>query len=297
MAGKMVWLKWWPSAWADEPSLKLVSRAARSLWVDMLCYMATHSPERGRLLLPNSTTPTDKQMTQLFADPGEDIADLIAELKEQKVCDVGEHGEIICRRMVRDEEKRLARERAREAKIKSRTELELPQDANLDLFTPQADPKPEKSSPESDIVEDYVQTSDVTLAAQSKQVGASDVHRVYVHYRSYHPRSHPRPKTNSKEWRAIAARLKEGYSVADICRAIDGCHKSSWHQGYNDAGKRYDSLELICRDASKINSFIEIAENGERNTSAMKPENAKDFGSLTEWVNSEAYQNSILSTI
>ena len=85
---------------------------------------------------------------------------------------------------------------------------------------------------------------------------------VFDHYRTHHPRAHRKPSPKSKEWRAIKARFAEGYTVQDLCSAIDGCHKSPWHMGANERGRKYDSLELITRDGSKVQQFMEFARNG-----------------------------------
>jgi hypothetical protein len=79
-------------------------------------------------------------------------------------------------------------------------------------------------------------------------------------YRKHHPKS--RLGTNSKEARLIRNRLAEGYSTGDLCQAIDGCHLSEFHNGANDRGKAYQSLELIMRDSSHVSGFMEIAEKG-----------------------------------
>ena len=44
--------------------------------------------------------------------------------------------------------------------------------------------------------------------------------------------------------------------------AVDGCHASAWHMGDNDRGRPYNSLELILRDASKVQFFSELARAG-----------------------------------
>lgn len=85
------------------------------------------------------------------------------------------------------------------------------------------------------------------------------VRLVFEHYRKHHPRSFPKPSSNSKEWKAIRARLNEGYTVADLCEAIDGCHKSPWHCGENERNRPFQALELIVRSADKVNQFVEIA--------------------------------------
>jgi hypothetical protein len=81
---------------------------------------------------------------------------------------------------------------------------------------------------------------------------------VFDHYRTYHPRAHRKPHSKQKEWVKIKARLAEGYTVEDLKLAIDGCHKSAFHCGDNENGKRYNSLELIVRDGSKVQQFMEI---------------------------------------
>lgn len=92
---------------------------------------------------------------------------------------------------------------------------------------------------------------------------AGEVEQVVAHYRKHHPRALPRVTSASKEYRQVAARLREGYTVQDLCDAIDGCHASAWHMGQNDRRTRYNSLELITRTADKVTQFIEILR-GER---------------------------------
>jgi hypothetical protein len=55
----------------------------------------------------------------------------------------------------------------------------------------------------------------------------------------------------------IDARLKQGYELDYILKAIDGCSKSSYHMGQNDKGTKYNNLSLICRDGDKLEQFAE----------------------------------------
>lgn len=73
--------------------------------------------------------------------------------------------------------------------------------------------------------------------------------------------------------RAIAGRLREGYSVADIKSAIDGCRMSPFHMGENDAGNIYNDLTLICRNGAKLEQFIAFLEKTPR-----KPSYGNDVG-------------------
>ncbi len=73
---------------------------------------------------------------------------------------------------------------------------------------------------------------------------------------------HRTAKLDAKRVKAIKGRLKDGYTVDDLCRAIDGCKLSPHHQGKNDAGTIYDDIELICRDGPHVDNFRKIAERG-----------------------------------
>lgn len=120
----------------------------------------------------------------------------------------------------------------------------------------------EKESP----VSNELVTRDVTLDNDREERRGEDkrghvkgeVVEVFDHYRSYHPRSHKKPSQRSKEYKKIEARLNEGYSVDDLKRAIDGCHQSPYHMGENENGRKYDTLELIVRDGSKVSMFMEV---------------------------------------
>ncbi len=88
-----------------------------------------------------------------------------------------------------------------------------------------------------------------------------DVLLVFSHYRKFHPHAHPSPQSNSIEWKAIAARMAEGYSVEDLCKAIDGCHRSPFHLGQNESGTKHTGLRIVVRDGSQIANFIAMANN------------------------------------
>lgn len=112
-------------------------------------------------------------------------------------------------------------------------------DLDLTLFSPAS----EKSDP------------DQTRA----RVERFDVRAVFEHYRRYHPRSFPSPKSGAKEWALVRKRMDAGYTVADLCQAIDGYHVSPWHCGDNPGGTKYLGLALIVRDDDHVNRGIEFA--------------------------------------
>lgn len=66
----------------------------------------------------------------------------------------------------------------------------------------------------------------------------------------------------------VEARLREGYTVAQLKAAIDGCAATPHNQGKNDRGTRYDDLELICRGGSNVERY---GENAPRGGEAARP--------------------------
>lgn len=79
---------------------------------------------------------------------------------------------------------------------------------------------------------------------------------------------HPKAIMDSKRKRAIEARLHDGYTVEQIKLAIDGCKASEFHQGANDRQQIYDDIELICRNASNLDKFINMNNNATKLSAA-----------------------------
>lgn len=61
----------------------------------------------------------------------------------------------------------------------------------------------------------------------------------------------------------VRARLREGYSVEQLKRAVDGCAVTPHNQGETD-GQIHDDLELICRSAGQVDRFIRNAQSPPR---------------------------------
>lgn len=73
--------------------------------------------------------------------------------------------------------------------------------------------------------------------------------------------NHPKAKLDTKRARRILAALKLGFTVEQLKKAIDGCAVTPHNMGSNKQGKKYDDIELICRDASHIERFIQNADD------------------------------------
>ncbi len=67
-------------------------------------------------------------------------------------------------------------------------------------------------------------------------------------------------KFKGKRRRRVLERLKDGFSVEDLKRAIDGCARTPHNMGQNDRGEVFDDLELICRDVEHVERFMRNAD-------------------------------------
>jgi hypothetical protein len=99
------WLKWYPADWRAEPRLKMVSRAARSLWIDMIGLMHEAEPY-GFLIVGNVPLKTAADLSRALGDREDDVAPLLDELDRAVVFSRNRNGVIYSRRMMRDRKKR-----------------------------------------------------------------------------------------------------------------------------------------------------------------------------------------------
>lgn len=97
-------------------------------------------------------------------------------------------------------------------------------------------------------------TAQSTALSVVVQEQASPIDQVFQYWKQI--MKSPRAKLDTKRRTAVQARLKDGYTAADLMQAIDGCSNSDWHMGKNKDGKVFNDLELICRDAGKVDGFM-----------------------------------------
>ena len=71
---------------------------------------------------------------------------------------------------------------------------------------------------------------------------------------------HPKAAYDEKRKALIRKQLKH-YSAEDLKKAIHGCSLTPHNMGDNDRGERFDSIELILREAKQIDRFIHNADN------------------------------------
>ncbi len=101
-----------------------------------------------------------------------------------------------------------------------------------------------------------LEASHVCLSVSTPLISA---HEVFSHWQQV--MNHPRAKLDKTRERKIVQALKLGYDVNELKLAIDGCARTPYNMGLNDAKQRYDDIELVLRDASHIEKFISHAVN------------------------------------
>jgi uncharacterized protein YdaU (DUF1376 family) len=104
-------------------------------------------------------------------------------------------------------------------------------------------------------------------------VAGADVDLVIRAYCQYHPRA----RTGEQERKLIRDRLREGYSTHDLIDAIDGIHRSPFHLGKNDTGRKHLGLSLIMRDADHVRGYIDLLSSipPPRDPGALRKEQEK----------------------
>ena len=86
-----------------------------------------------------------------------------------------------------------------------------------------------------------------------KQVSPGDIEQLFEFWRT----TLSKKALLSEERRAILAWAILNYGMETCEMAIKGCSISDWHMGRNPNNVRYDSVELIFRNAEKVEGFAE----------------------------------------
>lgn len=86
-----------------------------------------------------------------------------------------------------------------------------------------------------------------------KQVSPGEVEQLFEFWRT----TLGKKALLSDERRAIVAWAILNYGMETCEMAIKGCSLSDWHMGRNPNNVKYDSVELIFRNAEKVEGFVE----------------------------------------
>ena len=142
--------------------------------------------------------------------------------------------------------------------------------ATVEPFAPDRDLRPpttyrdqdQRPGPQNGERQPELKLGSLTASAAPLDTGQSlSVQTVWGHYRQYHPSCPGTLKQGRKEYRLACDRLKDGFNVEALRRAIDGYHRSPFHNGVNDTGAKYLGFELIMRDVDHVNKGIEMADD------------------------------------
>jgi hypothetical protein len=103
--------------------------------------------------------------------------------------------------------------------------------------------------------------------------GPGPADRVFQYWRGKHM---PRAKQTHDRMRKIRARLKEGYSEAELCAAVDGVFHDDFLMGANEQEKQYRDIVTIFKSGSKVDALIALAEAAEVEAAPPEPEHPPD---------------------
>ncbi|HBB9211342.1 TPA: hypothetical protein JRS25_004116 [Escherichia coli] len=75
--------------------------------------------------------------------------------------------------------------------------------------------------------------------------------------------NHPNAKFDKKRKQRIKARIKDGFSAGELCRAITGASYDDWIMGRSsNSTKKYDGIETVLRDVAQVEKFIALYDKG-----------------------------------
>lgn len=114
---------------------------------------------------------------------------------------------------------------------------------------------------------DGLVSNDASERIDNTPAPSSDAAVVFEHWRSVMGKSR-RTVLDSNRKRIIQKALAN-YSLDDVKAAITGCSLSPHHMGRNDRNTVYNGLDLILRNAEKIEQFIGYSENPPANIHSL----------------------------
>lgn len=293
MANGIDWFRWHHGSVTD-PKFQLIARKAGASLPDVLAVWAYLLESASASDVRGEFTDIDAEALDcLFAFPDGRTAEILQALGARGLIS----NNAICnwekRQPKREREvtpsvaktgaQRMAELRERKAASQQPHDHVTPCDATLRQVTPREEKSREEEKTEKvkPTVEDKPSTSRRSTDRQD------DAQSVFAYWQQV--MGHQTARLDAKREKAIKGRLSDGYSVADLCRAVDGCRYDPFSQGANDRQTVYDDIELICRDGPKVDKFIKIAERG---PSAGRTSNAQQtIDNLQAYLAMEAHEN------
>ena len=105
------WMKFYPRDWRGDQALRVVSLAARGLWMEMLCIMHEASPY-GHLLIGDQPVKDDA-LARVVGTSVEEVQAMLVELRAAGVTRQTRGGVIYSKRMTEDDKRSKAGRKAK----------------------------------------------------------------------------------------------------------------------------------------------------------------------------------------
>ncbi len=105
------WMKFYPRDWRGDQALRIVSLAARGLWIEMLCIMHEASPY-GHLLIGDQPVE-DAVLARVVGSSVEEVQALLVELRAAHVLRCTRSGVVYSKRMTDDHKRSVAGRKAK----------------------------------------------------------------------------------------------------------------------------------------------------------------------------------------
>lgn len=113
----------------------------------------------------------------------------------------------------------------------------------------------------------YQVDGDGLVLIMEARAAISDVRLVFAYWAE---RVMPKGILNGEREARIRARLKEGYTVDRLQRAVDGALRDPFLCGDNDRGRKYLEIHTIFRDGSQVERLEALAAEPETEASIFR---------------------------
>jgi hypothetical protein len=111
------------------------------------------------------------------------------------------------------------------------------------------------------------------------------VKKIFLHWQTI--MGHPQAQLDGKRITCISHALKLGYSEMQLCEAIEGCALTPHNMGVNSQGQRFDSLQLIFRDADQIDRFIHHNHHPPQPNNSVDQQRASNALAVKKWLSKQ----------
>lgn len=181
--------------------------------------------------------------------PEEDPEDRIRALEEERDRLLGDKAELAEQLVRKVREADSLRERVERVENQLANERERIKSVIVDLENSEVALRVERRRTKA--AEDRLKQ----MSSDERHPILGQIREVFEYWREECRGGSKRVVLGEKRSSVIAARLKDGYTVDQLCRAVDGARDHAFEKD----GRKYDELELIMRNEVKVDDFIQRA--------------------------------------